>query len=115
MWWWSRRKAKSALLVRGRAEQRFEGSAFEHVFKDRVAVVPSLRASHISDTYSGTGDGCSAAVANDPDERFGLLHGIFAVPVFGKPLPVGSLSGRKNSGPASGLTTLTDLPAAGDD
>jgi beta-glucosidase len=26
-----------------------------------------------------------------PDERFGLLHGIFAVPVFGKPLPVGAI------------------------
>ena len=33
----------------------------------------------------------------------------------GKPPAVGSLSGRKNSGPASGLTSLTQLPAAGDD
>lgn len=33
----------------------------------------------------------------------------------GSPPLVGSLSGRKNSGPAAGLTTLTDMPAAGDD
>jgi NADH-quinone oxidoreductase E subunit len=33
----------------------------------------------------------------------------------GKPPAVGSLSGRKSSGPAGGLTSLTDIPAAGDD
>jgi NADH-quinone oxidoreductase E subunit len=33
----------------------------------------------------------------------------------GNPPPVGSLAGRKNSGPASGLTSLTELPAPGDD
>jgi len=33
----------------------------------------------------------------------------------GNPPPVGSLAGRKNSGPASGLTSLTQVPAAGDD
>ena len=33
----------------------------------------------------------------------------------GKPPAVGSLAGRKNSGPASGLTSLTQLPSAGDD
>jgi NADH-quinone oxidoreductase E subunit len=31
------------------------------------------------------------------------------------PPPVGSLSGRTSSGPAQGLTTLRDVPAAGDD
>ncbi len=33
----------------------------------------------------------------------------------GKAPPVGSLAGRKHSGPASGLTSLTELPAAGED
>ena len=33
----------------------------------------------------------------------------------GNPPPVGSLAGRKNSGPASGLTSLTQVPAAGDE
>jgi len=33
----------------------------------------------------------------------------------GNPPPVGSLGGRKHSGPASGLTSLTQVPAAGDE
>lgn len=33
----------------------------------------------------------------------------------GNPPPVGSLAGRKSSAPASGRTTLTELPAVGED
>ena len=38
-----------------------------------------------------------------PDERTGLLHGIFAVPVFGKPLPDGAVG---SAGYVAGVTRL---------
>jgi beta-glucosidase len=38
-----------------------------------------------------------------PDERFGLLHGIFAVPVFGKPLPAGAVG---SAGYVAGIERL---------
>jgi len=49
-----------------------------------------------------------------PDERQGLLHGIFAVPVFGKPLPEGAVgsAGYVAGVPRLGVPPLQESDAS---